>query len=128
MNAEIRSQFRRFYRISMRAVQYSSPAKYCMLAKVKRCFRHMTPHPDALVEARIRDNTYDFLERAAREKGLEHKIVRNLCFVEWSRYAQQKTSLRRVRSSTEGKIKQSAYQSYEKTILNLNDSCQIRLT
>ena len=74
----LRATYRDLYRGSLRAVQYSVPARFCVREKLRTAFR-LTPvtHFNPL---RIK-NTLDFLAIAAEKRGLEHTIVKNLCHV-----------------------------------------------
>jgi len=65
-------------------VQYSSPAKYEARDQLRTAFRERgaaASAPDAPTIKR----TLWFLDAAAREAGLEHRIVRNLLQVAWER-------------------------------------------
>ena len=128
MNAEIRASYRRFYRIGMKAVQYSVPARYCMLTKINRIFRTIKQLRDRTAEQAVQDKTYQFLQVASESKGIEHKIVRNLCMVEWSRYEQSRSTPRAISGALARSLKQTAYDSYERTIQELNQEYGIRLT
>jgi hypothetical protein len=72
--------YRHLYRHSLRAVQFSKPARYTLRDRLRLAFRRgyaadFEPHKVA--------NTLEFLRYAAKENGLEHKIVKNLMFVWW---------------------------------------------
>jgi hypothetical protein len=79
-HAELLSAYRHLYRSGLRAVQYSSPARYNIRDKLRKSFR--TESPENFNPDRI-GNTIRFLETAAERRGLEHKIVKNLCLVEY---------------------------------------------
>lgn len=75
--------YRTLYRSGLRAVQYSTPARYAIRDKLRTAFR--TRPASAYNQTRI-DNTLEFLDSAAKYVGLEHRLVRNLCYVEfWAR-------------------------------------------
>ena len=70
--------YRQLYRSGLRAVQYSRPARYTLKSRIDHAFRNGTP---ADLDAQRIGNTISFLQSAAKEKGMEHKILKNLLFV-----------------------------------------------
>lgn len=70
--------YRTLYRASLRAVQYSKPARYQVLERLRHNFRS---RPADSFDAGVVARTLEFLEGAARTTGLEHKLVKNLLFV-----------------------------------------------
>jgi hypothetical protein len=72
---EIVKAYRRLYRDGLRAVQFSKPARYVLRDRLRLSFRNgaIRDFDPAKIE-----NTVEFLKGAAREKGLEHKIVKSL--------------------------------------------------
>ena len=77
-NTQIISAYRQLLRKGLHAVQYSKPARYNLKRVLENAFRHGTP---ADFNTRKIGNTILFLSNAAQEKGLEHKIVKNLLIV-----------------------------------------------
>jgi hypothetical protein len=78
--AEIVLAYRHIYKHLLRAVQYSKPARYVAQDRIRAAFRHqLVEKYDALRIAR----TLEFLQGAARVKGLEHRILKNLMHVWW---------------------------------------------
>lgn len=77
-NREILLAYRQLYKHCLRAVQYSKPARYTIRDRLRHRFRSGQP---ADLDLRRIDNTLEFLRGAAREKGLEHHIVKNLTHV-----------------------------------------------
>jgi hypothetical protein len=67
--------YRNLYRGLLHAVQYSKPARYVARDQLRKAFR--TEEPSSFNQEKI-DRTVKFLGFAARETGLEHRIVRNL--------------------------------------------------
>jgi len=70
--------YRSLYRTALHAVRYTSPARYVIRDRLRRAFRDSQPsdfEPDRIA------NTILFLEAAAQDRGLEHKVVKNLCKV-----------------------------------------------
>lgn len=87
---EIVLAYRQIYKHLLRAVQYSKPARFVAQERVRNAFRKSTPEEyDAARVAR----TLEFLDNAARVKGFEHRIVKNLMHVWW----EQKTKVPYVR-------------------------------
>lgn len=72
---EILRSYRRLYRHAMYAVQYASPARYTLRILLENAYRTGNA---ADFDAQKINNTITFLEGAAREKGLEHRILKNL--------------------------------------------------
>lgn len=81
--------YRRLLRASLHAVQFSKPARFVVVAQLREAFRDSSP--DTLAARREQFNqdrirrTVCFLNVAARETGLEHKIVKGLVHTAWSR-------------------------------------------
>jgi len=66
----------------MHAVQYAKPQRFLARDQLRLAYRKGSPSD--FDTGRI-NNTLVFLEIAARERGLEHKIVKNLLHTEWGR-------------------------------------------
>lgn len=73
--------YRHLLRHSLRAIQFSKPARYTLRDRLRLAFRKSTPVEYDQVKI---NNTIEFLQYATRENGLEHKIVKNLLFVWWT--------------------------------------------
>ncbi|KAH7561647.1 hypothetical protein BM1_02751 [Bipolaris maydis] len=72
--------YRHLYRHSLRAIQFSKPARYTLRDRLRLAFRRGSASD---FEPQKVHNTLEFLQYARRENGLEHKIVKNLLFVWW---------------------------------------------
>lgn len=70
--------YRHIYRHILRAVQFSSPSRYIARDQLRAAFRDGASSPDAESIKR----TIWFFQAAAKEKGLEHKILKNLVRVQ----------------------------------------------
>lgn len=79
-NGAVIHAYRHLYRHSLRAIQFSKPARYTLRDRLRLAFRKGST--TAFEPHRIQ-NTLEFLQYATRENGLEHKIVKNLLFVWW---------------------------------------------
>ena len=77
---QIVTSYRNLYRHALRAVQYSSPARFTVRALLRNAYR--TGKPTDYDDDKI-NNTITFLQGAATEKGLEHRIVKNLLLTWW---------------------------------------------
>ena len=73
--------YRNLYRHGLQAVQYSKPARYVLRDILREAFGKS---PATEYQAKRIGNTILFLQNAAKSKGMEHKIVKNLIFVRWS--------------------------------------------
>lgn len=73
--------YRHLYRGLLRAVQFSKPARYVARDQLRVAFRE----PGAVPDTRGIARTIRFLEAAARERGLEHKILKNLLMTQFFR-------------------------------------------
>ncbi|KAF3907210.1 hypothetical protein ABW20_dc0100548 [Dactylellina cionopaga] len=129
--------YRHLLRAGLQAVQYSSPARYSIRSKLRHAFRADAPplfnastspassksttFPKKFSQSRV-DNTIRFLNTAATRLGMEHKIIKNLCFVEWRR-----NSFRLPRSTTSMKPAEweplnTLFQEYDETVRMLNEN------
>lgn len=79
--SDVRLWYRCLYRSALRAVQFSSPARYVVRDQLRSAFRN-----DTIPDSHTLQRTNWFLQTAAVERGLEHKILKNLI-----RVAQQKS-------------------------------------
>ena len=72
---EIVRSYRQLYRQSLHAVQYAVPARYTVRILLRNAYRAGNA---ADFDAQKINNTLTFLNGAAKERGLEHKILKNL--------------------------------------------------
>jgi hypothetical protein len=72
---EIRQSYRLLLRSSLLAVRYAAPARYVLLQRIRRAFRS-SPVTD--YDPRRIANTVTFLNNAAKDRGMEHKVVKGL--------------------------------------------------
>ncbi|KAF2019964.1 DUF1763-domain-containing protein [Aaosphaeria arxii CBS 175.79] len=119
---EIIHAYRHLYRHSLRAILYSKPARYTLRSRIRLAFRKSPP--EAYDPQRVA-NTIEFLQYAARENGLEHKIVKNLLLVWWNQDlgGYNRAARNTTRISNEGtEIKTTAYDTFNHSIMMLNES------
>jgi hypothetical protein len=83
----VRQAYRLLYKAGLAAVQYSVPNRYCVRDKLRKAFRSA---PASQYNQRRIDNTIQFLWTAAEKRGMEHKIVKNLCLVHYYQIAYRK--------------------------------------
>lgn len=77
---DIVKSYRDLYRSALWAVQYSSPARYVLKSHLRLAYR--SNHASSYNLPKI-NNTLVFLKHAAKEKGLEHRLLKNLLHVWW---------------------------------------------
>ncbi|KAK4190008.1 hypothetical protein QBC35DRAFT_491758 [Podospora australis] len=73
--------YRKLLRAGLRAVQFAKPSRYIITEQLRKGFRDRHGVFDA---ERIRRTVW-FLNSAAQSRGIEHKILKNLCRVHWER-------------------------------------------
>jgi hypothetical protein len=79
--AELIHAYRSLLRAGLRAVQFAQPSRTTLTQQLRAGFRDPRGHFDA---ERVRHTVW-FLNAAAQTRGLEHKILKNLCRVHWER-------------------------------------------
>ncbi|KAL0940765.1 mitochondrial carrier protein [Colletotrichum truncatum] len=72
--ADILLWYRCLYRSALRAVQFSVPARYIVRDQLRAAFRSESE----VLDKHVAQRTNWFLQSAAKERGLEHKILKNL--------------------------------------------------
>ncbi|RMZ85360.1 hypothetical protein DV737_g826, partial [Chaetothyriales sp. CBS 132003] len=121
--------YRALFRSGLRACKYQSLARVQLRDILRGAFRDS---PWTALDSRRIENTLEFLERAGRYNGMEHKIVKNILFVRWwrmrplSKGLHKATIGQQTRQSTS--IRKEVYQHYDATIAMLNESQQLCLS
>jgi hypothetical protein len=115
---ELVSSYRNLYRAGLRAVQYSTPARYTLRDRIRRAYREGSaadyePHRIA--------NTLEFLEGARNSTGLEHHILRNLLMVWWWEPLQW-SKRKDARDERDLVARLRAYEAFHHTLKMLNES------
>ncbi|KAG9194615.1 hypothetical protein G6011_04650 [Alternaria panax] len=112
--------YRHLYRHSLRAIQFSKPARYTLRDRLRLAFRKGSATD---YEPQRIQNTLEFLQYATKESGLEHKIVKNLLFVWWvqNNGGRSRHGLKNV-TGDEIEIKTTAYDTFNHNIRMLNES------
>ncbi|KAH6614075.1 hypothetical protein C7974DRAFT_368165 [Boeremia exigua] len=119
-NTAIVHAYRHILRNSLRAIQFSRPARFTLLDRVRAAFRKgaVADYDEQKIA-----NTVEFLRYAAKQNGLEHKIIKNLMYVWW-----QQDRGGRTRGKTKSRfrdhleIRTTAYDTLNHNIRMLNES------
>ncbi|KAJ4197585.1 hypothetical protein NW767_001171 [Fusarium falciforme] len=115
--------YRRLYRCLLQAVQYTIPARFVVRDQLRAAFRD----PDMRYDENAIKRTIWFLEAAAREKGMEHKILKNLVKVQLGRAYHSSWQPMRGERTPMGEVKMTAYQHYDMTVAMLNKTMGLLL-
>lgn len=78
---EVLHAYRHLYRAALRAVCFSQPASTVIRDQLRRTFRDKTSTFNRHAVRR----TVWFLKNAARERGTEHKVLKNLILTQFHR-------------------------------------------
>jgi len=116
----VRQAYRLLYKAGLAAVQYSVPNRYCVRDKLRKAFRSA---PASQYNQRRIDNTTQFLWSAAEKRGMEHKIVKNLCLVHYYQIAYRKK--RPVHRGQD--VEETAYNGYLENLGLMNESMDLDL-
>lgn len=76
-NIQVIHAYRHLYRHLLQAIQYARPNRFIARDQLRAAFRE----PGAKLDVEGIKRTLWFLQAAAKERGLEHKIVKNLLVV-----------------------------------------------
>ncbi|KXJ97166.1 hypothetical protein Micbo1qcDRAFT_155971 [Microdochium bolleyi] len=119
--------YRHLYRGLLHAVQFSKPARYVARDRIRVAFREK----GAVLDPPSISRTVKFLEAAARERGLEHKVLKNLLVTQFFRAREQQKSwkvvkleqsLRHKKTDLNEHMQDTAFYHYDKTVEMLNKS------
>lgn len=83
--------YRHLLRHGLHAVQFSKPARFVVQSQLRKAFR-VRPGESKSFDPEAVRRTVWFLKAAAAERGLEHKIVKNLVRVAWMRERERRES------------------------------------
>ena len=117
---EIVRSYRTIYRHALHAVQFSTPSRYTVKTILENAYR--TRGPSEFNNDKI-NNTIMFLQGAASEKGMEHRILKSLLHTWWwenesKTQANQSHKFEQKRNE----LSQSAIDHFEITLKMLNES------
>ncbi|KAL6710226.1 hypothetical protein ACN47E_009172 [Coniothyrium glycines] len=112
--------YRHVLRHSLRAIQFSKPARFTLRDRLRLAFRKGSA--TEFDQTKIQ-NTVEFLQYATKANGLEHKIVKNLLFVWWVQAnGGRSRSMPKQATWEELEIKTTAYDTFNHNIRMLNES------
>ncbi|EMF16671.1 DUF1763-domain-containing protein [Sphaerulina musiva SO2202] len=111
--------YRHLYQHLLRAVKYSKPARYIARDRIRAAFRNSSPQQH-FQPAEI-SRTLEFLDNAAKYRGLEHRIVKNCMHVWWSRSPSSGDGMSPVKKE-DLLLRRSAYTDFDETIRKLNET------
>ncbi|KAK8093797.1 hypothetical protein PG997_000482 [Apiospora hydei] len=126
-NLEIIHAYRHLYRGLLHAVQYSKPARYVACHQLRAAFREN----GAVFDSKGVSRTVAFLDAAARSRGPEHKVLKNLLMIAYHRVHDRPQSWRHVNLEANSRKKETeftkharatAYKHYDMTVAMLNKS------
>ncbi|EMR09131.1 hypothetical protein PNEG_02474 [Pneumocystis murina B123] len=122
-SAQVRRLYRQFLRIGCQAVCNSIPAKYIIRDKIRAAFRILPPPTEKIV------NTLQFLIRASKRKGLEHAILKNLCYLDQSKklYVKRRRKPLSMMKEEEMFLYKRVYDESDLTIYMINETCGLCL-
>ncbi|KAI3341319.1 DUF1763-domain-containing protein [Ustulina deusta] len=123
---EVIHAYRHLYRGLLHAVHFSKPARFSARNQLRRAFREKGAKYDHRGIAR----TIRFLDAATRERGLEHRVLKNLLMMAWYRYddapgwrhAQLEQQAMEKKTELGAHVHTTVYNHYDMTIAMLNKS------
>lgn len=123
---EVIHAYRHLYRGLLHAVHFSKPARFSARNQLRRAFREKGAKYDHRGIAR----TVRFLDAATRERGLEHRVLKNLLMMAWYRYddapgwrhAQLEQQAMEKKTELGAHVHTTVYNHYDMTIAMLNKS------
>ncbi|KAF2838841.1 DUF1763-domain-containing protein [Patellaria atrata CBS 101060] len=116
--AEVIHAYRHLYRHALRAVRFAVPARYIIRDRIRHHFRD--GDLSQFDQGKI-DRTIEFLQYASRERGLEHKILKNFMNVLWHRHRRRPSKPADL-AEHQFKIDRTAYDHFDHTLRMLNES------
>lgn len=99
---EVVHAYRHLYRAALQAVCHSKPASFVARDQLRRAFRKKGATFDGSAIRR----TVWFLHNAARERGMEHQIVRNLLLTQYWRVENNQVSWKSIVEGSDKKKKE----------------------
>ncbi|KAK8086330.1 hypothetical protein PG994_001304 [Apiospora phragmitis] len=126
-NLEVIHAYRHLYRGLLHAVQFSKPARYVARRQLRTAFEE----DEAVFNPQGVARTIAFLDAAARSRGPEHKVLKNLLIIAYYRVHGHAPLWRHMKLNTESRkketefarhVRETAYKHYDMTIAMLNKS------
>jgi hypothetical protein len=141
--------YRHLYKALLKAVQYSHPARTICRDQLRDAYRN---EPQSNYNPVKIARTLEFLDGAARERGMEHKILKNLLHTRYlhkmkyechtlthvittdscssaniQNFGQNRSLKGQQKDLNAMRIKKTAYLHYDMTLAMLNDSMNLCL-
>ncbi|KAG9648700.1 hypothetical protein KCU95_g3241, partial [Aureobasidium melanogenum] len=121
MSQDIVHAYRHLLRTSLQAIRYAKPARFTLQSHLRSSFRN----PTSPFDSQQLSQTLEFLNNAAKYKGLEDKIVRNLLQVWGCKDRGVPSSLRRDKNAM--RLRDAAYEGFDEDVRMLERTLGIRL-
>ncbi|PVH84592.1 DUF1763-domain-containing protein [Cadophora sp. DSE1049] len=118
-STELIHAYRQLYRGLLHAVQFSKPSRYLARDQLRNAFRKGDP---ASFDPQKVTRTVGFLKYAAQERGLEHRIVKNLFLTKYWERREEHHLQKLAKLPAQQEIRRTARTHYDMTLAMLNDS------
>ena len=96
-NPNLLHAYRHLLRAGLRAIQFSQPSRSTFTQRMREGFRDV----EGTFDAERARRTVWFLNAAAQQRGIEHRILKNLCRVHWEKMREVRRTGWRVRMKKE---------------------------
>ncbi|KAI5205468.1 hypothetical protein E4T39_02972 [Aureobasidium subglaciale] len=121
MSQQVIHAYRHLLRTSLQAIRYAKPTRFTLQSHLRHSFRH----PKASFNDQEITQTLEFLSNAAKYKGIEQKVVRNLMHVWGCKDRDIPATLKRARKDMD--FRDAAYARFDDDVRMLERSLGIRL-
>ena len=119
-NAEILHAYRSLYRATLRAIHFSKPARFELRDTIRTSFR---TEPSSNFSQKRVANTLEFLARAEKDTGMEHKILKNLLHVKyWRRNRVTGRTMVNQQTKLAAHVRKTIYAHFDHTVGMLNET------
>ncbi|CAL3972509.1 unnamed protein product [Diplocarpon coronariae] len=112
---ELIHAYRHLYRGLLHAVRFAKPSRYIARDQLRNAFRN--EHSSNFDKQKV-ERTIEFLQYAAQEKGLEHRIVKSLLHTRYWEVREKHIS----RTPIKEQLLNSSRINYQMNVAMLNDS------
>ncbi|KAI4729398.1 hypothetical protein E4T49_02833 [Aureobasidium sp. EXF-10728] len=130
MSQEIIHAYRHLLRTSLQAIRYAKPARFTLQSHLRSSFRN----PTSPFDPQQISQTLEFLSNAAKYKGLEDRVVKNLIHVWGCRHRDVPSALaqglieeHRKRDRKDMRLRDAAYERFDDQVTMLERTLGIRL-
>ncbi|KAI5263802.1 hypothetical protein E4T47_08935 [Aureobasidium subglaciale] len=121
MSHQVIHAYRHLLRSSLQAIRYAKPARFTLQSHLRDSFRN----PKVAFNDQEITQTLEFLSNAAKYKGVEEKVVRNLMHVWGCKDRDVPVTLKRARKDMD--FRDAAYEKFDDDVRMLERSLGIRL-